>query len=617
VELLAALPPEHVLWVGPESERFTCRTAADVRGLLGLGFQVAVLDLHSGFDPDVLGQVHGVIWGGGRLILRLPPAGAPPPRAASLAVFPYGVADVGDRTWNRLERWLAAHPAVTEPHEVRALTFQPRATPQQDQLVEQLQRSLGSGDPAVHVLTADRGRGKSAAVGRALRGLPASRRVVVTAVDPPAVHELLAFAEPHPLAWTPPEEALSAEGVEVVVVDEAARFSLPWLRRLLAAHPRAHVVLATTTRGYEGTGRGFALRFVEGWRDERPLRSFTLGTPIRFGSEDPLEAWVLGVLGLEGHVDPEDAELQRLFGLLADAHYRTTPSDLQRLLDAPNLGVHRLDRDGELVVASVVAREGRLPAELCADLYAGRERIRGHALPDTLICHCGEVEAGRLTMARSVRIATRPSARRQGHAARLVERVHAAYDVDLFGTLFGATRELVQFRQALGYQLVRLGSSRGARTGEPTAVMIRPVSPAARELVARLRGVLARELSLQLDLLAAEGDPLDDGTIEALAAGLPAPTPLTEAERDRIVHHWLHGPRTYEAAAYAVRAWVEARTERGPRTPAEAAVLEAKVLRGLGWRAAATQAGVSVPAAMRILRRAVAALEAPQRITTP
>lgn len=594
--LLTALPDPAVLWIGAGSARFPGVPATHARSWLGRSVQVVVLDLHDGFDPDVLGATHGCIWAGGRLILRMPPAGDPPPRLASLAVYPFRIDQVGVRAWERLEDWLD-DPAVVEPHPVDPAPFRPRPTDEQDALVHALTQSFAAGG-RIAVVTADRGRGKSAAIGRALRDVTGP--ALVTSVEPDAVAEIVRFAEPRALTWTAPADALALDPTKILVIDEAARMPLPWLHRLIGAHPDATVVLATTTRGYEGTGRGFALRFVETWRGPRPLEQHTLHAPIRFGPDDPLERWVASVLGFGD--DPRDPDLRARFGLLAEAHYRTTPTDLARILDAPNLSVFALEERGALRAISVVAREGGLPPDLCAAAHAGRVRLRGHALPDTLICHCGVAAAGELRAARSVRIATDPTARRAGYARRLVEQVHGAYDVDLFGTMFGATAGLVRFRQAVGYEVVRLGGSRGARTGEPSVVMVRPVSDAARALVGRLRAVLARELAVGIELLASDGEPLDDELIELLARDLPPPAPLGAAERAEVLGHWLDGPRPFEAAAFAFRDWVDA---HGPGDGPAGALVAARADPRLGWRALARAHGLpSVPAAMRAVRSA-------------
>jgi hypothetical protein len=125
-------------------------------------------------------------------------------------------------------------------------------------------------------------------------------------------------------------------------------FPPPVLQGLLEHYRR--VVFATTIHGYEGTGRGFALRFRDvldrrtpGWRELR------LETPIRWAPNDPLERFVFRALLLDAepshparragdrapspriellHRDrlaADEATLSELFGLLAIAHYQSRP----------------------------------------------------------------------------------------------------------------------------------------------------------------------------------------------------------------------------------------------------------------------------------------------------
>src|SRR5690606_26015974 len=162
----------------------------------------------------------------------------------------------------------------------------------------------------------------------------------------------------------------------------------------------------------------------------------------------------------------------------------------------------------------------------------GRTRIRGHALADTLITHAARPEAGVLSMLRSVRIATHPALRGRGLGRALVQHVHRHYAVDLFGTLFGATPELLEFRRALGYRLVRVGTARGARSGEPSAVMVRAASARGARLVDSLVADLARDLPIQLELVAAdEGFALDPELARAFAIGLP---PAVDLDREQL-----------------------------------------------------------------------------------
>ena len=193
--------------------------------------------------------------------------------------------------------------------------------------------------------------------------------VVLTGPTPSAVTEATRFGGP---GFTDPRALLRGElHPDVIVIDEAAQLPVPLLERLVRTHPRARLAFATTTHGYEGTGRGFVLRFLR-WLDdgERDVARLSLTEPIRWSTGDPLEALIRDVLLLDAQparlppeagtwvhavLDREDLArdervLTEVVGLLVHAHYRTTPGDVHRLLDAPNLTLHVLF-EGPHVVA--------------------------------------------------------------------------------------------------------------------------------------------------------------------------------------------------------------------------------------------------------------------------
>jgi tRNA(Met) cytidine acetyltransferase len=299
--------------------------------------------------------------------------------------------------------------------------------------------------------------------------------------------------------------------------------------------------------------------------------------------------------------------LHDVFGLLVHAHYRTRPSDLQRILDAPNLAVHASLSGGRAIAATLIAKEGKLPRATCEAMMNGAARIQGHALPDTLVTHAARPEAGELSMVRSVRIAVHPDVRRLGVARGLVEHVHASYAPDLFGTMFGATPELLSFRRSVGYELARVGVSRGSRTGEPSAVMLRPVSSRAVALMEALRLDLARNLDLQLELLTADGI-LDEALAASLRAGLPSPPPLSRVENDAVVHRYAHSVQPADAVAYALARFVDERS-LGRLEPRAQRLLVARIHERRAWSEIEIAGEyANVRAAMRALRPAIRAL---------
>ena len=344
---------------------------------------------------------------------------------------------------------------------------------------------------------------------------------------------------------------------------------------------------------------------------------------------DPLEKWLDEALLLDADLPPEPCQglesvvhrvferdtlvsnkplLTHFFGLLLHAHYRTTPNDLHHLLDAPNIELHGLFAGDQLIAATMVAVEGRLPHALCDDVYWGRRRLRGHALPETLISHSLCPAAGALTFIRSVRIAVHPSLRRRGFASRLVEAIHQHYQPDMFGTLFGATPELVTFRQSLGYDVVRVGASRGTRTGEPAVIMIRPVSDFAKQLSAELRATLARDLIGQIELLEAGNEYLLNPELKrVLLSNLPAPVPLTTDLHDAMISTYAFGPRTQESAQLALRVFVRDNIQGlANLSEVEASLIRHRILEDTSWLETQRTCGLnSIPATMRALRRAV------------
>lgn len=660
-ELVAQLGTAEVLWVSdspwilePSSptesgtEALRIHPRSEVLRLLGASYEAVVIDHHDRVDAETLGRCHGFVKGGGALILRQGQGSARTRLESHLnAVFAPEEPNPGAGGAEKVLVVECVGPSMhLEP--MRPSAFAIEGSAEQANVVARLVRCATSAAPNIFVLIADRGRGKSAALGLALAALADDFNaqastdhqpsIIVSGPNPDAAREIFRFGGPHPFVdLVSLANRTFPNTYATVFVDEAAQLPLPLLKRAVERHDTTTFVFATTVHGYEGTGRGFSLRFVP-WLQTRPrpVETATLTTPIRWAPGDPLEAAVFEALALDAQLPalqptidapirciPLDRDrlvaqptlLRAFFGLLVQAHYRTTPRDLQQLLEAPNVYLHGLYSGDTLVGATWVAEEGGWSAELCQDVVSGKQRVRGHALPESIVAHLGHHTAGEMTMLRSVRIAIHPEIRLRGLGTTLVEHVHASYSPDLFGTLFGATSGLIAFRRSQGYEVVRLSASRGARSGEPSVVMVRPVTERAQALVASLRSEFARDLPLQLELLTAGEELLLEPQLAvALNAGLATTGPndgrMTDAQVRAGAVSYAWGPRTFESCATAVCRFADQHSALLPTLPpAEAAVIRSRVLGRSSWQATLTASELpNHRMGMRALRRGIRGL---------
>lgn len=206
----------------------------------------------------------------------------------------------------------------------------------------------------------------------------------------------LRFIPPDVLLDSPPEARL-------LLIDEAAALPVPLLEALFQTYPRC--VFATTEHGYQGTGRGFTIRFQASLaRQAVSVHHLTLTTPIRWAPDDPLEKVLDRLLLLDADpvetlpadsaveqvdvtaVDPaqlgeDEPHLTELFGLLVSAHYRTTPRDLRQLLDVRGSGIWQATLQGHVIATALTQDEGGIGTKLSEAVFNGERRVRGHLLP--------------------------------------------------------------------------------------------------------------------------------------------------------------------------------------------------------------------------------------------
>lgn len=519
VQALAAHLPGDWLWVGGSPELpLNCAPAA-LRTLLGREFQHAVFDARSGLDAAALAALSGTLRAGSWLLLLVPNweswpeqpdedstrwSDAPQPIATPNFISHLQTClshDAGSVLW-RQQPELILPDFAPRPDWIPA-----SGAPEKEQA--EILAGLSKMDSGVAVVTAARGRGKSALAGMLVNNSPGMS--LVTAPTKAATDVLASYAGERFQFMSP--DALAAEnmpaGFSWLIVDEAAAIPAPLLRQIIARFPR--VLLTTTVQGYEGTGRGFLLKFCASLPS---LRRFTLSAPIRWAQNDPLEQAIDEIMlfdepEMERPVQGEpvlmaveqadwqrDAgQLKQMYRLLSGAHYRTSPLDLRRMLDAPGQHFIAANAGDECAGALWLVEEGGLDETLSRSVWAGFRRPRGNLVAQSLAAHGGSPLAATLKGLRVSRIAVHPMRQREHIGASMVERARglAGGQYDYLSVSFGYTDELWRFWQRCGFELVRIGSHKEASSGCYSAMALLPLTAQGQMLVREERQRLARD----------------------------------------------------------------------------------------------------------------------------
>jgi len=613
------------LWLGnaPATWSGAALPASNATQLLGQEFDAVVFDACAGLHPDALGIAVGLVRAGGFLLLLAPALNEwaqfddPDYRRLMNA----GELLQSSRFFLRrlctrylpviriIDAVLQPLPAVYAIESVQANVEPPYASCDQRDAVAALQRVITGHRRRPLVLTADRGRGKSAAIGIACAQLlqQGKKNLVLTAARPAMVQAALQHAqlllpesvrEGDALEWqqsvirfVAPDALLSDQPsrdvIDAVFVDEAAALPVPLLTKLLQKFSR--IAFISTVHGYEGNGRGFSLRFADVLRQQTPqFRSLHLSQPVRWNGGDPLEHWsnqllcldadivIDAAIGVDIHdlsvreVDrfdwlADEEKLRELFALLVLAHYQTTPSDLRFLLDAPGLRLFVATAQTQLVGAVITMAEGAVGEKMHEPIISGRRRLRGHLVAQRLAVDTGNVEWLTLRGLRISRVVVHPFWQRQHVGAKLLccvelsAQVASAADsqVDYLSTSFGATASLLQFWNNNNFVAARLGFTREQASGEHALIMMKPLTDNTRVLIdaARERWHEAFGFQLRTEFSSLESDLvvglLQSATAIAQPHHLEAAKRFADAQLQLADSHWALWHCVIEAAASA------------------------------------------------------------------
>lgn len=536
---------ESAVWVGDVSPHFASQPYfpfSKTKNLLGSECPAIIYDARQGIHLDALAIAAGTLQDGGQLLLLL------------LNHW----ADLANQPDSDSLRWSGEKHAINTPHFIAFLqekiakygfpVYQSTSltlaspTPQKDRSTycqptleqDHLLQQMAEAEEAILIVTAKRGRGKSALAGLfAKQQLAQNQPVILTAPNKSAVNIFNEFAGAD-ITFMPPDElsqnlsdAPQRFANHWLFVDEAAMIPLDILFRLTDAFKR--VVLTTTIHSYEGTGRGFLLKFMA--KTDRTLRHFELFKPLRWQADDKLEAFIDdlllcdcedrlpqppydGVLAEQIQIShceriPHD-QIESVYGLLTLAHYRTSPLDLRRLLDAPQQQFYLAHaQDALLGCVWAVPEGGMEDSTLISQIRRGERRPRGNLVAQMLCFQAGLEEACVLRSLRISRIAVQPNWQQQGLGQRLIakmkqQQIKQQGAVDFLSVSFGYTPELFAFWQKCGFILVHFSESKEASSGCYSVVALSPLSEEGRVFVQRAEKQFQRNLPLSLHPLATQ-----------------------------------------------------------------------------------------------------------------
>lgn len=662
-----------ILWVGSDTtEGYTHRHPGRAHTVLGGEYNIVVQDAHEGFDVDDFGALSGVVRAGGFFIILAPKfsqwVSQADPAMDKILVAGYEHEPPGHRFISRLCHLLRQDQGVVilreggestidsipmqETPAVRASSeaFGRCASQDQANAVAAISGMLSCETDSAVVLISDRGRGKSSALGIAAADLIRKEglELLITAPRLSAVStvferafEALPGAEQGSgclqtdeggLRFYAPDELVrqSVKG-DLLLVDEAAAIPVPLLSRLLDHYSK--VVFATTVHGYEGSGRGFELRFSRVLDQKRPMwKKIRLNRPIRWADHDPLEALSFRALLLDAglvranelkgfklqdclceRMDrdllvQDESTLNELFGLLVTAHYRTRPFDLRYLLDAPNVTIYVLRWGAHVVATTMLSEEGGFDATTSLAIYAGLRRPRGHLLAQSLSAHVGVESAARLNFMRVVRIAVHPELQDRGLGTYLLQgiiRDQQGRGIDAIGASFAADTKILNFWRQNDFHAVHVGMTQEHTSGSHSVMMLRPLSAAGQEAFAEARQRFSVRFALLLkDVLAKLDQPLRD----ALIADLPSVKARPDAQHELLAYAFAR--RGFEVSLYAIWQWVQDYLDRSSLNhlnSQQLKLLRLRVLDHVGWKDVVSSLNLSGKReAQKLMRETVA-----------
>ncbi len=466
------------------------------------------------------------------------------------------------------------------------------------------------------VLTADRGRGKSSALAIAcaqvIKNAQQSVTIIISAPHIQAVDIFFRqlatsleqgvprkteFSYQHDHLKNQPISRVTFLPIDVLLkdkpqanlllIDEAAAIPVYLLARVLEYYHR--VVFATTQHGYEGAGRGFALKFQRRLQQCAPEhQTLHIKQPIRWHEHDPLEQFVFSTCLLNAELKPlkldqinltslsltvhnkadllqNEKLLAQLFAVLVTAHYQTSPSDLRLMLDNEQVTIISLcdhnETNADIVAVALLITEGidekDCQQEIIQGIKQGQRRLKDQFLPQSLAAHCGFEQAFDHSYLRIMRIAVHPQLQQQGIGNYFLAQLTSyaqQQEVDFLGTSFGANTALLHFWLKADFKLARIGFTKDQASGEHSALLLKSIVEKNSHILAEVNYQFYRSFSY---LLTETYQHLPTQLVALILQKSPAKavTELTYFDQQN-VSAFAYKKRLYQTCVFSLHLWL-------------------------------------------------------------
>nr|WP_289848829.1 GNAT family N-acetyltransferase [Paraglaciecola arctica] len=596
------------MWVGDTESENDCISIKNYRSKLGHEYQWVILNCFSGFRANTAMALSGTIKANGLMIILCPelcqwPSYADPELINRIS-FGFNQKYTHSYFIQHLISSLKEDKTVALLSKVGfsgSVSYVPNNTwdnlfNEQQLAVESIRKvALGHRNRPL-VLTADRGRGKSSALGIAAADLirSSAKTICITAPHINNIEQVFFHIKrllpevtessnsvsylSGSLTFKPIDVILEENShIDLLLVDEASAMPIHLLCKLAKKFSR--IVFSSTIHGYEGSGRGFEMRFLKQLSQLKPdYKRVEISQPIRWYKGDTLEQFWFNTLfhntkheakihdetnqpiicrGISKQelIDDKDL-LADLFRLLINAHYQTSQDDLQRMLDAPELQCFILTKGVTLLgVVQIIEEGGRFFGELADNIANCSRRVKGHLVAQSITSSYNMASFVLARQWRISRIAIEPEYQRKGYGKKLinfVEQQAIQHNIEFLTTSFGCNSDILRFWHSSEFVLTKLSSKPEISSGEHSGICIKALADKQQQRIKNLNKEFYQELIYQLDK---NFQWMSEGLIKQLLIFMPS-TAISFSKELEIIEQFASGKRTYSTCKRLLREYL-------------------------------------------------------------